>query len=42
MLSFGNIPKYFLDTCERANIKFKKNQLIQTFGIYAQWIICNN
>jgi hypothetical protein len=36
MLSFGNMPKYFLDTCERANIKFKKNQLIQTFGIYAQ------
>ena len=26
MLSFGNMPKCFLDTCERANIKLKKNQ----------------
>ncbi len=29
MLLFGNMPKCFTDTCERANIKFKKNQLIQ-------------
>ena len=27
MLSFGNMPKCFLDTCERANIKLKKKPI---------------
>ena len=27
MLSFGNMPKCFIDTCERANIKFKKKPI---------------
>ena len=27
MLSFGNMPKCFTDTCERANIKFKKKPI---------------
>ena len=27
MLSFGNMPKCFIDTCERGNIKFKKKPI---------------
>ena len=40
MLLFGNMPKCFTDTCERANIKFKKKPINSNI-IWHLYSICN-